>query len=411
MIKETAFRTKRRLSRIKDIVLDFFSAREIHKVLKRRSANSLIKVAFLVQMEEIWDKEAPVCTAMLENDGFSVDIIVIPPYNFKERSIGTEYQSDYFFKRYVNAIKAYENRKWYDIDPNQYDFVFYQRPYDSYLPSQYQSKTLVKKTKCCYIPYGFSGADVFLATTLEKSFFRNMHIVFMDSDYSAQKANELFTTKYIKEAHKIVSFGYPSLLPFFSNQSSIEKKIVWCPRWSYDKKIGGSHFLEYRNTIIKLKEMYPDYEVVFRPHPLMFDELDSKNMFSHQQAENYLAELDRLSIQYSKNTPIDSVLKSACLLITDYSSLIIEFFASGKPIIYCESDIVFNPFFEEIAEGMYIARSENDILSFSQNILSGNDYLSERRKSLIHAMYNRNKNSTNKIIEYIVRHYRQEDNH
>ena len=366
----------------------------------KRTSNSVIRVAFLVQMAEVWDKEEPVYESLKKNSKFEVKLIVIPPFNRILNSVEKVYNNNYFLKRYPEAIPAYFQGKWIDLK-DKFDYFFYQRPYDSYLPKKYQSRNLVKYAKCCYIPYGFCGSDNFDETLTGKNFFRNIYFAFLESGYYSNLLNRKFEST--KKLHNFENIGYPALSPYFSIASSkTYKRILWTPRWSYDSLIGGSHFIEYKETINQLATIYPDITLTFRPHPLLFEELVVKDLMSDSEIEDYFHKIAQLNIKYDKGEPIFETFENTDILITDYSSIIIQFFITGRPIIYCESiNIPLNETYLKLAEGMYVAKSDKDILKFMNELQHGNDYLFDKRKEIIRTCLKQHMNATMNIVKRI----------
>ena len=59
-------------------------AKENILTLKRNLPRDKIKVSFIVQMPEIWDKEAPVFEALLRDDRFDACLIVVPHYDYSK---------------------------------------------------------------------------------------------------------------------------------------------------------------------------------------------------------------------------------------------------------------------------------------------------------------------------------------
>lgn len=370
---------------------------------KRYTKGAKIKVAFLAQMPEVWDKEIDICETMMKNDRFQVDVIVIPSYDGAKKELCKEYDNPYFFEKYPDAIKAYEHGTWFEIKEGQYDYVFYQRPYDQYLPNQYKSSEVVKLAKCCYVPYAFNGADVFSNLIANKSFFRNMYFVFCDSDDTAKKINSQFHSNTEKQTHHIENLGYPALIPYFSvHPSNKYTQFLWTPRWSYDSESGHSHFLEYKDVLNAFKKNNTDVEVIFRPHPLLFDELINKRLMERSEINSYLKQLDQLSIKYDKGSPIFDTFQNTDVLITDYSSIIIEFFITGRPIIYCDSDLKLNEVFQRMREGMYIAKDEGDVNYYLSELVKGKDELANIRKTIVEEYFDKSLYSIDNIIDCII---------
>ena len=363
---------------------------------------SRCKVAFLVQLPEVWDKEEPLYDALINNSKFEVRLIVIPPYNMVTGSIEKEYNNNYFLLKYKDALPAYSNGVWIDLK-NIFHYVFYQRPYDYYLPKKYRSYNLVKHTKCCYVPYGFSGSDNFNECNTNEDFFCNMYFCFAESKYSAELLRKKFHSKNEKDLYKIEDLGYPALIPYFSIKPTNKfNRVLWTPRWSYDTKLGGSHFLEYKDTITNLINDYPNIALTFRPHPLLFEELIIKHMMSKAEIEDFLRYIKKNSIKYDMGRPILEVFRNTDVLITDFSTIIIQFFITGRPIIYCQSsNIILNKSYQKLLEGLYIANNEKEVIVHMKNLQNGNDYLYKKRQEIISELSKYHCNATNSIVKRI----------
>ena len=393
----------------KEIKKDLIANKAIRRVRNRPHLNSRIKVAFIAQMAEIWDKEAPIYDAMLLDSAFEPSVIVIPPYNQKTKSVEMAYdESNYFISRYPSCVRACEGREWISMESMNFDYVFLPRPYDHYLPEGFRSYHLAQFAKVCYVPYGFSGADVFNAGNSNKAFFRNVYFSFLESEYMLNILSRKFKTRAEKRNHKLLNLGYPALIPYFSfPQISAVRTIMWTPRWSFDSVIGGSNFLNYKDCFMEAVRAHPEFKFVFRPHPLMFGEILDKGYMSQEEISDYLRHLTSLGVVYDKNTPVVESLRNADVLITDFSSIIIQFFLTGRPIIYCESCIQMNQTYQKLKSGMYIVNSKDDFLNEINGLSITGDYLKPKRQEIICDGFDYHKNATNNILNAIKQDYNE----
>ncbi len=91
---------------------------------------------------------------LIENDDrFELYILVIPLFNYELNKYEYKYTFDFIYKKNKNIIVAYENDSYIDIKSYNFDYVFFQRPYDNYFPEIYRICNVVKFSKCCYISY------------------------------------------------------------------------------------------------------------------------------------------------------------------------------------------------------------------------------------------------------------------
>ena len=230
-----------------------------------------------------------------------------------------------------------------------------------------------------------------------------MTFVFVESDYIKQVFDKRFTGRRFYK-HQYIEFkGYPSLANFFEMQKNTEiKNVLWTPRWSYDSMIGGSHFFEYKDTILKLKEKNNKINLIFRPHPLMFDHFISKGIMTNEDVSEYVEKLKEMSIEYDCDSMITSAIENADLLITDYSSIIINFFITGKPIIYCKANYELNDDYSRLAEGVYVVQNEIELLKYADMLLSGEDPLAEKRDKIINEYKIKHLHSEKRIVDFLL---------
>jgi len=376
-----------------------------------KNKNNPLRIGFIVQEVGSWDKQFNIYDELTHKNNCETIIIVVPKYNFSSKTLENNFNHNYFLENYSCAIKCFDdNGQTIDIQSLNLDYVFYPTPYSHYLPEKLQANYAVRYTRCCYIPYGFSGSDIFNTGNTQNEFFRNMYFIFTESEYMKRVFIDIYHKFYQKNYKHIEYLGYPALAPFrqLLNQNNKSKisTVLWAPRWSYDKKIGGSNFFEYKDTFFKLNDTYTNVDFIFRPHPLMFNEFIAKNLMSPEDVENFTQNLSDNHIKYDSNTMFLEIAKKTDLLITDYSSIIVQFFLTGKPIIYCENGVIkFNEIYQEIKKYLYIAHNEDELKFFVQGIYKGNDYLKEERLKFIEREFSQCLDSAQKIADKIINDY------
>ena len=165
-----------------------------------------------------------------------------------------------------------------------------------------------------------------------------------------------------------------------------KKTILWTPRWSYETRTGGSHFLEYKDDFVSLRQRYGDkVNLSMRPHENTFREVQEKNLISKEEMDAYKQSIKDNSIEiYNKTFGIDEQFSMTDILLCDYSSILIEFFLTGRPMVYCEfpNAVPFDEY-KEMFECMYIAHSWDDVLKYLDDLVAGNDPLYERRQKAV----------------------------
>ncbi|MCR5293483.1 MAG: CDP-glycerol glycerophosphotransferase family protein [Eubacterium sp.] len=399
-----------------------------------------IRVAYIVQMPEVWDKQKSFFEALTADGRFNICVIIVPPYNNDTGRFGDIAENFRFYRencRNCKIINAFDKRKKaIDIRKFRFDYVFYERPYDPYLPKSLRCRTVSGFAKTCYIPYAtydlWQGEGI---NTECKEFFRYLYIAFNNSEFHTRTMYEAMW-KPCRLPHHFMDLGYPVHydciekrdLPEKSDDKSTDAAadigakasasdgseegysiaqtvVMWTPRWSYEPKIGGSHFMEYKEEIIRIGEEFPGAKVIIRPHPLTYDHMVAIGRMTEKDVSDYQKRVAEKGVMVDDNKMIDDTFKNVDILISDISSVMWQFFFSGKPIIYCTNDIVVSKEFGEMSELTYKASSYDDIRKHLSGLLSGNDYMKAERQKYIDAYKEKYSNPTGRMIAYLIKDF------
>ena len=376
----------------------------------KKSKTDKIRIAFVVQMPEVWDKQAPVYEALEATENVECYLMVVPAYDFEKdnlKAYGEE--REFFQKKYPNghvidAIKS--DGKLIDVASLQLDYIFYQRPYDHYLPVGLRSCDLMETIKVCYIPYGYQGAAVFTEGNTNASFFRNFYMGFLDSEDIKNQLVKSFGRNVKTGIQKFYYLGYPVFDTYLDMENSAEANgILWTPRWAFDPKLGGSHFMDYKDEFVELRNKYPNKNIVIRPHPLMFENVVKENLMSEKEVLEYKTLLLQKDISIDANKMMEDTIKNSKVLLTDFSSIIITYFMTGKPIIYCPFDTELNELYTKLLDGIYIANSWKDVEKYLEMIERGEDVLYDTRKRIIEDELKPLGGGTKRVVQAILDDY------
>lgn len=396
-------------NKTKNIILDFRSTYYLRKVSEKKyPKDKRIKIGFIVFEPETWDKLNPIYNEFRFRDDVECKIIIVPSYDQELRLITTYGNELQYFKNIdKDAVLAYNHNSWIDISNDGYDYIFYQDPYNVHMPETLVSDTVVKFSKICYIPYGFSGSNVFIEGGTNKDFFRNVSFGFMDTKYVFDTLNNRYQSNVSKGYQRFFKIGYPAF-EFFStiNRKKKIETILWAPRWSYDPMVGGSHFLEYKCYFLNLARKFKNIRFILRPHPMMFKNLIDNKMISENDVNEYIKDLKKNNIELSIQNDVASDFEKADLLITDYSSIIPMFFIMDKPIIYCPSQIILNHEYNFLSEGMYISNSWNVIEKNIELLINGEDILKNIRKNHVEILKKEHLGASKRIANLILDDYK-----
>lgn len=399
-----------------DNLLNYFANIIIEKRIKNKiSKKYKINILFICWRPSIWESLKPIYEELLNDNRYNVTILAIP--NKKQvQNIDYNHEiyesegAEEFWKEYkcINGYD-YSTKKWFNIKKIKPDFVFFQQPYNIARYKKYNSFYVSKYSKICYITYHgvFSYNNVYL-DCLPKDFMNDVSYFFAQNEddrlFLEKHRNELFNNNT-----KIINTGYPrfySMSRYKNDISSIwnntQKKyrILWNTRWTTNE--GNCNFFKYKDKMLDLCKRRSDIDFVFRPHPQAFLEWESTNEFSKEEQIEFRRKIDEMNnmhIDESKN--YYSLIYSSDVLISDYSSFMLDYFITGKPIIYCEvkdCSVIGNDM-GVIDRVTYKAHDWEEVENILNLLIDGGDYLKNTRKNELYNNYSYQNNPAKKIIE------------
>ena len=372
---------------------------------KRHHAGRKIRVAFIAQMPELWDKQREVYRIMTRNSDFDVWMIIVPLYDLIEKNEEKK-KIEYFISECTNKQYLLDKdlKKTICNNIKSFDYIFYPRPYDRYLPPILKSGQVVKQSKICYIPYATPEAKN--TGLYSNSFFRNIYMGFMESSWAAEQNKTKYKNNIAKGRQFFLDVGYPPFEKCLQlKDECCYSRVLWTPRWTYKPSSGGgSHFFEYCNELTGFHWEEASFRI--RPHPMMWDNFVKEDLITPEEIEEIRQKWNRKNIREDFHESVIDTFRETDILISDRSSVIPMFFLTGKPIIYCPYKINYGELFLSIMPGLYIANNWDELRNLIQQLLEKKDPLREVRKSIVEKHFLQNQNATQNIVQEIVKDYR-----
>lgn len=383
---------------------NFISYENIKFRVRQKISNKIpINVVFVCHRPAVWESLRSVYNSLKRDDSFDVRIVAIPDRRLKNKAdLKNEfYQSDgaesfWTTDDVVNGYD-YKEKKWLDLRNLEPDYVFFQQPYDSKRPEFYKSKYVSKYAILPYVHYAadFIGKQVF-EESMPAEFANNIGIFFCQNDTDKCLISDYFK-KIDNNFSQVILSGFPRYDNFNDYKGADSKlwnlpkehnnfRIIWTPRWCTDE--GTCNFFEYKTLLLSYVKAHKNVDFIFRPHPQAFMNWELTGEFPKEKADAYKLEYENTPnacIDYSKDY-FQTFFSSDCL-VTDISSIIADYFLTGKPIIYCHKSDYFNNFSRKLSEGFYWVRNWNELESTINMLRDGKDPLKEKRLELIKSQY------------------------
>lgn len=391
---------------IKEHILDFIAALQMMK-WKFSPANEQrpVRVCFVQQDPNCWNKSKALYDLLNQDARFEVSLLCIPdPF---DPDTGSTYR--YFVEKGYNAIDArigdgpWDTRtgkgSWFDLRSLKPDYLFYQQPYNAYLPQQYRSTTVYRYAKICHTPYGFALIRELLEC-MARDFCRCVYRTYSVSELEKDFNTRRFSLSHRLGLRKTIYYSPLVFANFFQERNSESPswdfskndfRAIWTPRWTTDEKLGGSNFFRYKDVLLSYADAHPDADVLMRPHPMAFDNFVSTGQMTPEQVQAYVAacnERRNTSLDRAKN--YDATFWQSSVLVSDVSAVIVEYFVTGKPIIFCPTEKRGSTYlsnFETICSSCYVATNQQELTDYLDQLRQGNDPLASKRQQVIRELF------------------------
>ena len=399
---------------IQYIISLYYISKNTKRVEKKIKNNEVLNVIFVVQYIPGWNKLEPIYSKMLKDQRFN-PIIVCVPLNIQNHILMDDNGNDtyqYFIEHGYKAIDALlDDGSWFDLKKLEPDYVFHSRPYNAFMPKCYTSYRIVRYALICNVMYGACLANNDRKVCINKAYFKNVYSYYA-FDESEKEYYESLYRKGIKYGiQRCFPFGATGLEQLLGAKNNIsrntrfKKTVLWTPRWSTDSHVGGSNFFNYKDTILQLATNNLDILFIIRPHPLMFSNFLKTGEMTEEEVTEfklYCHNSDNVVLDESKS--YSETFRNSDLLISDLSGIVPEYFITGKPIIYCHSNVDFEytETINHLIHCCYEAFDSKDIERYVQELINQEDTMLQKRVEFIDTIFSNVQHNSANILESLV---------
>ena len=388
---------------VKNGILDIQAAAGFLAQRSKRNSTGPIRVGFLCQFIPAWSKLIPVYRQMLQDTRFQPVLICVPS-NIENRELVGDTKTndtyDYFLSQgYHQPISAWDGETWLDLSSLRLDYIFYPRPYNDFLPACYDSARVSRYCRICLVMYGMSMTEQIIDTVMERSFFRYVYCYFAESPYVGERNRKMGLLLHNLGLQKSVYKGLPGMEEIAAKRnvespawdfSKNSFRVIWTPRWTTDPALGGTNFFEYYQALLGYACAHGDMDFLFRPHPLALENFQKTGEMTAQQVQEFVSQIQALpNVSLDSQKEYFSTMWGASVLVTDISGIMPEYFVTGKPMIYCASNMPLtpSPHTKTMLEGCYIVNNREELFACLAQLAAGKDPLAENRQKIAGELY------------------------
>ncbi len=305
-----------------------------------------LEVVFLPYKSSMWDSLESIWRAADADPECDARVIPIPYYDRNpDHSFAAMHYEGKDFPGYV-PITHYSE---YDIEINQPDIIYIHNPYDNcnYVTSvapEYYSFELKKHTPMLvYVPYTLSGYyEERQRACLMLSAYKHVNKVVLPTE--AQKACYNPGFEYYD---KFLVLGSPKIDYVLNELYKEEIPAEWKERCNGKKVVlvnsTIAYLLQNNNWCDRMYELLKAFDdndnciLLWRPHPLLQATVSSMRSHIAKDYENIVKTMaEHRNVIIDTNPSVYPAMKLSDALISDYSSIALQYAFTGKPTLMTE---------------------------------------------------------------------------
>jgi len=192
-----------------------------------------------------------------------------------------------------------------------------------------------------------------------KNYYENYDIHCVTGKLNEEKVLKILDQFKMRDKVKVINIGYPKsdklFQGFFLREkifnklklNPIKKTVLYAPSWEE-----GLSLREFGLSLIDVILKNSELNLIIKPHPGSLVSIKDKNYKFYTGGINWEKNLSQFSNKknciFVKDFKIDELLVVSDIMITDLSSVALEFIVLNKPVIYLDC-----PKFEETFKKVY----------------------------------------------------------
>lgn len=325
---------------------------------------------------------------MRADERFKVLPILVLPNSLQSENTATEETIKYFTEQGIECLDGIEHDtgEAVMIKALKPDLIIYQQP--QYLKSDYTPAKLSELALTCYVEPIFDIEKKEKFNEFMTDRLNNAWKIFTANNYSLRPfknvSNAGFTLFEKYKQDNLEAFEKIWNIP-----STVENnRIVYVPSFSICENFSVEKFLEQQAFMYDYISTHPQYSFVVIPDINLKQQcLDSK-IITREEYENYFNKMNGLpNVTVKDYASAINIFKTSNILITDGLQTAVNYFPTGKPIIFINNkhhNSKFNELGDKIFKTFYKLSSKDALdIVIEDLILAKNDYNSGNRFGII----------------------------
>lgn len=393
-----------------------FAYRRIKNVTTH--SNDKPVILFIVQRTEVFNSVRTIFEEAVNSK--SCDVYLLPLPRACSSEAGQIIKTDTFelVRQFClnlnkgNVIETYNknDNTYFDLSQLNIDYIFLNVPYSNQYPDEYSFEKLAQFGKICFVPYGYTLGNITKYLDVYKTEFnddllKNASFIFSDSRATYEFCKKNLWISEIISGKRLFNFGFPRFDTIVTSKSNQIFTALWIPRWttSSQSSFFSSSFFEFKDIILDFfSHKSKECRLITRPHPIAFDNYVKEGIMSQDDVSEYKSRFTG-NLYLDEEADYLNSFSKADVLIADFSSIIIEYFITGKPIIYCGTSNDFAKENKYITDTFYFASNWDDVQTVLKELLKGNDTLKDKRTRALDKFKSSTTHSGKRILGHLIK--------
>ena len=368
-------------------------ARHVATCRDKLARGERLSVAFLVCDASMFSGES-VFLKMKDDPRFDCSICVAPRVtrgeDFLRETLAKTVKG--LAAKYGAAVRPLYDPETKKAEKLDADLVFSTILYEDQTLPDYTTEHLSERSLVSILYYGYGG--LFRSNEKKTPFLPNIVFswrYFVSNEATRQMnlarnpllADCIQAVGYTKMDRLEVEKAKAAAAHADAGAATRRKKVILSPHHTIDKAADGlalSTFLQHAELYLKLPEMFPEIDFVFRPHPLLFVRLATPKWWGAERTAAYREKMAAFpNVEFQQGGDYFATFADSDAMIHDCGSFLAEYFYTGRPQCYLlESpktvDEQFLPISRRLLDYAHKAFSGEDVVAFIRKVvLQGED--------------------------------------
>lgn len=319
--------------------------RAVGECIKKRLPTQL-EIAFFPYKASMWDCLESVWREARQDECCSCSVVPIPYYEINGNGVEPRFcYEGGDFPKDVPIIHYSE----YDLEKQHPDIIYFHNPYDQHnlvtrVDERYYSVNLKKHTDMLvYISYFVHGA--YLDPDTAKRMLLKIGEVNADRVVVQSEYHKQMMISYGMKPEKLIAAGSPKFDALIRAeerytevpeewQAALKDRRVFLWNTTLKSILEDEEWFKKTSALVKALTENPDCALIWRPHPLLEATIHSiRPQFRDEylKLKNSVLSMPNAILDQSGDANLAIILSGA--LISDYSSIMLQYCATGKPIL------------------------------------------------------------------------------